>query len=216
LTNSYVGTAVYTISTNPLIASGCAAGVNGGTVSGLNTTGANLIVVSSSGVAGPSPISDNKSNGTPGGAIRITSVSPYNSLFYWSAPTVGTGHNFTLSSSSSFAGFCVYAFNYGGAGILDSGVTNSNVTSGTTTCQAGSITPSGSNKLIIAGTFLAQNNTTPSIDSGYTLSAFQQGVLSTNYSSGAAWLFQSSGTATNPTWTGTASGNQQCVIASFH
>lgn len=181
-----------------------AGGVNGGVSSAIDTTGANLIVINVSfrASAGIS-VTDNKGNtytsavtSVVGGAI--TNVS---TLFFCLAPTVGTGHTFTLSNPNSFSIAEITAWSgAAAASVLD--VTNNNNGTGSTQ-QAGAVTPSQGNSLVIAG-LSSQVASAASIDGGFTISD-QAAIVGGSYYSGAtAYLVQTAAALANPTWSSTA------------
>lgn len=193
-------------------------GANGGTTSSINTSGANFIVVSVFGFATGAPwaVTENKGNGA---ATDLTNYPQSSAsdvrISYWTNPTVGSGHTFTVTGASSFSGVCVAA--YSGmvtSSVLDSG-TDVGTSSGTTTCQAGSITPSSGKKVVIAAMAGNSATATDSIDSSYVQDgdvALSGGV---NFAGSIAHLIQTpNGSATNPTWTSPSTGIA-CAIAAF-
>ena len=125
-------------------------GSSGGSTSGINTTGADLIVVgvsSYSGSLAPS-FSDSKSNSwqqigpfTQGG-VRT-------SLYFALGPTVGAGHTFSATATTSFPAINVLAWS-GSKGSGSDDQASDATAASATSVAAGSITPSVSNSLIIA------------------------------------------------------------------
>jgi hypothetical protein len=115
----------------------------GGTTSGINTTGATLLVVALAGYQGTPTISDNKGNSW---TYKTASGGTYEVQFaYCLSPNVGTGHTFTLTGSGIYPACQVYAFS--GVSAFDT----SNQTAGGSGSPAytGSITPSQTGDLII-------------------------------------------------------------------
>jgi len=191
------------------IAGGCNAfASSGGTTSpDADTTGANFIVFSvngdGAGTVAPANVTDSKSNSAPslltfyggtGAGTRGTIIG------YWTNPTVGANHNFTLSLASSFAAFCWEAW----SNMLTSSVVVSGSDVGTsrtqaldTDCQTPSIIP-GSGQRVLFTSAESPTITTFSIDSGFT----KTGQIASGTSEGGsmASLQQASGSTLAPTW----------------
>lgn len=194
-----------------------AAGKNSATTTGINTTGADLVVVISSwetDAGGPATlvITDNKSNG------NATSVGPTTGTFrtnisYWHNPTVGSGHTFSFSATSAFACIAVLCFSGSAATPLDQ--SNGATVSNAATIQAGSITPTQDNELVIVSWCGAGTTNTLTIDGSFTKTDFLTWVTGANDGGGAAYLIQTTATAANPTWTADTSTGQAAKIASF-
>jgi hypothetical protein len=150
----------------------------------------------------------NLSSGDGGGAGTSRQIS----IFYCSSPTVGSGHFATLTGASTFAAMAFYAFSGGAGGILDA--INSAVNTGTvTTMQAGSITPTTANQLIIAGIEF-RSGSNAAIDSGFStpLKAAQTG---NNVGCAGSYLVQGAAAAINPTWTIDSVDFPTAAVASF-
>jgi len=216
-TDSAVGSATYTISVGPtVIASVCAGGQNGATSAAINTTGATLLVGVPSGLGGSAvALTDNKGNGS-----ATIAGNSYNSgsnitplIQYWLTPTVGSGHTFTYSAGSSYEGFCVYAVS-GVTGVSDNNFTANAITTNTTTCQAGSITPGSGTHIVFASAYDNTTGETPAIGSSYTLPLFLPQSAGNYVGTGAGYLV--TGSATNPQWSGFTSQPISCMIMSFH
>lgn len=122
------------------------------TTAGIDTTGANLIVIavsSSQPVAAPTP-TDSKSNTWTGLTARTVSGVTRIQIFYSAAPTVGAAHTFTITTSGGAPALTVMAF----SGIASSPFDQENggSTGGNTASQAtGNITPGQNNELIVFG-----------------------------------------------------------------
>jgi hypothetical protein len=185
------------------------------TTPGINTTGANFLVIAVGSFAtGAVPIvSDSKSNSWTqltnyqSGNIRIT--------MFWSSPTtVGAAHTFTANGTSIFPSICVAAFSGATASPFDT-QTGNNGGSSITSIQPGSLTPAGSNELIITALGQELSAGTFSVDSGFTITD-QIGWSSGNYfGTGLAYLVQGSAAAENPTWSWPSSANAASAIAAF-
>lgn len=153
-----------------LIASGTnAAAQNGSSATGLNTTGAGLIIVgviSYYGINATQPtVSDNKGN-------TWTALTAYQNapntrrmrFYYCVSPIVGSGHNFTVSGTDTYSSPTVFAFS--DPGIFDT--QNGNSGNGTP-ASMGSVTPSQDNCLIVAGLYSSLNiQPSAAVDSGFT------------------------------------------------
>jgi hypothetical protein len=172
-------------------------GPGGGTTSAITTTGASLIVISVSwyfGLSGsPTTVTDNKGN-TYTGLTFHTSSNFRHRFFYALAPTVGTGHAFTITGSNFYPAIFVYAFSDVASYQTESGA---GLGSGTSVA-CGSVTPSASGALVL--TALASNQATASLTpSGFTV-ALIPNTGGTSAQGGFGYLVQSPAAAINPTW----------------
>lgn len=186
-----------------------------GSTSGIDTTGANLILVNGGGSYGGSStsISDSKGNTWTPLTVVGSPADAGSRIFYCYNPTVGTGH--TFSYAESFSSTAVTAWS--GAATSPFDVENGfGPASGTfTTVQPGSVTPSQSNELIVTGIGAGGNSGAYSLDSGFTVAAQMAAVSGTRYGSGIGYVVQSAAAAVNPTWTLATAGSVAAVIASF-
>jgi hypothetical protein len=188
----------------------------------MDTTGANFIVIAVGDQTSPgSTVADNKSNGAPTGLTAHTAGSYGNRLYYYTVPTVGTGHHFTITptSGSSYASACVMAFaNIKTSSPADQQDGNDSSATSVSSIAAGAtgITPSQDNELVIAAITLADANDV-TIDGGfYTPMIRQNFVAGQHFLTGISYLIQTTATAANPTvsWTPTATP-ARTSIASF-
>jgi len=192
-------------------------GANSATTSGVDTTGATLLVVAVSIYTGGSAttVSDSKSNTW----TKLTSYSATTNsritIYYSVNPTVGSAHTFTADGTSNYPGILMTAFD----GVVDASPFDlengfGRTTSGSTV-QTGSITPSEDNELII--TALANDTTvaTATADEGMTLIQWLNWQSATNMGVGMSYKVQTTATAINPTWTGSANSNFATAIACF-
>lgn len=190
------------------VGSKSAAGSTGATTASLDTTGATLLVITTSSENGAAPtVSDSKSNTwTPLTNIEFADRSQ---IFYAVNPAVGSGHTFT--ANANFIAFAALA--YSGVTTTSPFDVENSALSSTSPFQTGSVTPSVDNELII--TTLGGRDVTNSINSGFTIR--ESLILSpgTNFSMTVADLIQTSASAVNPTWTYTLSGDAQACIATF-
>jgi hypothetical protein len=185
------------------------------TTSAIDTTGADLIVLVRSVYDNgtPSTPTDNKSNTWTALTRRqATGDTAYDVRIWYSVnPTVGSGHTFTQGSSGAiYPSLHVMAFSGSHASPFDqeSGQGTGSVTS----VQAGSLTPSEGNCLVISG--MVSNGGLPGIDGTYTESA-TAAIGGTSVSGGIAYDIQTTATATNPTWSWSGSHPSAAVLAVF-
>ena len=192
-------------------------GANGGTSSAINTTGANLIViaVAFSSYAPGTGIAPTDSKGNTwtgltvspsGGANWVT-----NRLFYCYGATVGTGHTFSFSHSSSYSSIAVVAFSNVASSPFDQQSINAG-NAAYTSINTGSITPSQANTLAITS-IAGGIDVPPSIGSGYTLA--ESAVAGSSWPVALAYKVLTATTAQNPTWSWTTAGEVADAIANF-
>jgi hypothetical protein len=187
-------------------------GGSGGTAS-LDTTGADLIILVLSCDSATTPtVTDNQSNTytalspQPGGQNRDTQI------IYCQAPTVGTGHTWTVSGSNDFPSICISAWSGSTSTPLDQ--SNGGSIGFATSLQTGSVTPIADNELIICA-LGRSNNEGVTIDSGMTIldqvtdSAFGKAV------SALAYEIQTTATTRNPQWSWTSADQGEAAIATF-
>lgn len=192
-----------------LVAHATLQAVVGGTTSAVDTTGASLLVACVTDFAANSAaVSDSKGNtwiATPNPPFGLNNFGSADQaelkFFYAKNPTVGTGHTFSFTSNAST--FLVSA--YSGADTTapyDTGSQGGGRSGpGSGSAQAGSITPSQANSLIVTVVTPSDSSSgAPTVDSSYTItdsSAYQLGVAE---GGGMAYFIQSTATATNPKW----------------
>ncbi len=195
-----------------------ASGTAGGTTAAIDTTGADLIVIVATAYNATYDtevtVSDSKGNAwtratrSPGTAYVIET-----DIQYVQAPTVGTGHTFTLAGATTYLAFEVVAFS--GSSIFPVDQTNNHEATGVTSLQAGSITPGSAGELVIIGGGANASATPPTVDSGFAVTdaANYDGA---HFSGVLAYLAQGSPAAVNPgiSWDGTSTFGS-CAIASF-
>lgn len=175
---------------------------NGFTSGTVDTSTANFIAVWFAGGSAARTLSDSKSNtwlaGTEVQGFFGTRAGRW---YYAYNAIVGTGHTFTITGTGSAPTLQVlwYSGVKSSADPFDSeaagGTSNS-----ATTIQAGSVTPTEANCLVLSGLFI-DGFKTPTIDGGFTK---EQSTTDTNFGHfyGAAGdLVQTTATAANPTWT---------------
>lgn len=178
----------------------------------IDTSAANLliaVVTTYANTASPT-VTDSKANTWVGLTDRTTVNNSRTRIFYVAGPTVGTGHTITITSSGDiFASAWFAAFS--GASATPFDVENGSTGAGQT--NAGSITPSENNELIISG-FGTVNATTPTVSGGTTLFLGATGLNAGLWFGGAgSYLIQTTAAAIDATWL--PSDDNSRVIASF-
>jgi hypothetical protein len=197
-----------------LIANAGGSGTPDATTSAIDTTGADLLVLAvsyySGGFAGggaTATVQDSKGNTWTGLTGRQGNVSA-NRIWYCRGGTVGSGHTFTvLGSTGSGAGAAAIAVQaWSGSNATPFDVQNGALVTSTTSVQAGSVTPTNNNSLIIAAASITDNSSAYNVNSGFTISNNVPWQSGTNEGLSMAYLKQDTAAAVNPTfsWTGTA------------
>jgi hypothetical protein len=179
----------------------------GGTSAGIDTTGANLIVIGLvQAFAANVSVSDNKGNtytAESGSSDPTTFFKT--SLFWLRNPVVGTGHTFTLGGGNNNQACCVIAIKTASGGIrTGTGTSSSGGSTGSTTVQPGSITPSPAPSLVVVNNCMRSahlGDAFISIDQGFQFSDTIDENGAATYLMGFGYLFQSVAAAVNPTAT---------------
>jgi hypothetical protein len=210
-----------------LAASGLGSVAGATVVATVNTTGADLIVVSGSGhTAFPTGVlSDSHGNTwtTIGGGPSLGSAWMYYYMFYCHKPTVGPGHTFTWQSPGStvYGALSILAFSGSNASdpVLDQ---HTFAAAGVgTSFQSGAITPTQGNELIVAACGqtcnVDQTLTTWAVSAPFVLRTNLPNTSGQYLGGATASLIQVSAASVNPTWSWTPAADSQAVaiIASF-
>ncbi len=185
-----------------------------GTSAAIDTTGATLLVVVAGYLASGASstnfptVSDSKSNTWNLINLRSNNTAAV-AIFYAFGTSVGSGHTFTCTGG--LPSFCVAAFSGSHTSFVHGISTGAGGT--VTSLQPGSITPALNNCLLIAG-MAYRDNTTISVNGGFTITnqeIFQSG---TAVGSALAYLIQTSAAAANPqfSWTNSVVANAQMVV----
>lgn len=175
------------------------------TTSGVDTSGANFIVIAVADIAGGGyTLSDSKGNtftftGTEYAVANGNRIRCY----YKVNPTVGSAHTFTVSGLTGNIFPSIQATAFSGAKISSPFDQQIGATNGSSsTLATGSITPGQADELII--TAVAGGSSTGaaySVDSGFTLI---DGILlgsGLHFGLAVAYKIQTAAAAVNPTWT---------------
>lgn len=210
---------------------------NGFTTSGINTTGANLIVAFVADTDGSTTVFDSKGNTWT--AVPSIGTSPSLHMFYARAAIVGAGHTFTTIATGKTPAIAVAAFigrdvnapldtipggtygvgvygvDYYGSGPVSGAV--SEATSGGTPVvsqAAGALTPINNFDLIVtseatdAGSGFA-------VDSPYVIADSLPISVGNAYGIGLAFTTQGLATTTNPAWSWASPAHASAITASF-
>lgn len=185
------------------------------TTAGIDTTGADLLIlVRSDFGASRAAVSDSKGNSWNALTVSQAAGSGGATTIFWSKPVaVGAAHTFTATQANSFPTLNVLAVS-GGAALAPADQENGAAFAAATTAQAGSITPTENNEIVIAAITHDTAVASLAIGSSYNLSTSV--VTNTNHEGGGlAYIIQTSAAATNPQWSWNTASNGSARIASF-
>lgn len=174
-------------------------------ISGINTVGANAIYLAVTSFDGVSVTATTAGAGTLI-APHSDGNSPSSQFVRWLSPSTSASETFTVNFSGlSYDTVCIILVT--GIAGTDSG-SNNNVTAGSTcngsTCQPGSLTPSGAGyQVVIACNGVYTPTGAPTVNSSFTGLAYQPGTGGSAYGEGCAGLVQASSAPVNPTFTWT-------------
>lgn len=175
-----------------------------GPSSAINTLGADLLVcVVTAFNADLGTPSDSKSNiWLPATTAQDGGGSGLIKIFYSQGGSFGSGHTFT--PAGSFAAGCFAAF----SGSVSSPLDQFSQALGQ---QAGSVTPSDDNQLLIAGYGDLFTSSSISINGGFAPIDCVAISGGSNYAITMAFLVQSAKTAANPTWSDATADTGSCI-----
>jgi hypothetical protein len=192
---------VHTTSPWTLISHAAAHNAAGPAVIGpINTVGADLIVVEIDAFSyAGCGLSDNQGNIWTN-AISASAGNQNLVVWYTHNPTTSAAHTFTDCQQSGMQ-MQAWKGSIAVGNPLDSQV--SSFQTSTTTWQAGSLTPSQNNSLLVAASSVQVGSGpfTYSIGSAYTITDFYGGSVGGDTNGAAAYLLQSIAAASNPAWT---------------
>jgi hypothetical protein len=170
----------------------------GGASAPVNMTGADLYVMALGIYTVPVTVSD--SNGDTPSDIPSTLAGGANFVYFQNV----TGGNVSFSATSSgsaYPAFCVFGF----SGMQTSGVYETvdafNSAFGSTTIQAGSVTPAATHNLLLSVTMETNSTNTVSINSGFATPIGLNQASGANVLTYASYLIQTGTAAQNPIWT---------------
>ena len=172
------------------------------TLGPINTVGADLIVVSSAGSNSSTLPIDNVTN-----VWNVILTGVVNLWYAWNAIT-SSAHTFTLNNDYYSSGAVLaYSGSLKSSAPLDQH-------SAASANQPGSITPTTSGQLIVAGACLQSSNPPYTINQGFTVETQKDYIAGVNFGVVAADLIQGAAAALNPTFLPSASMSGS-AIASF-
>jgi hypothetical protein len=212
-----------------LIGATSVANLNTASPPAINTIGADLLIAVGTRYQPQAPVLSDTYNNTWSVAVSrddtaIAGNEINTTLYYVHKPIVGANHGFTWGAGSLYGVLSILAFKGSTPNdpVVDQ-TSSYSVGSGVSSIQAGIITPSQSNELIVAGLVqmvdgaVAGTQGPPvSIDSSFIMEAnfpLDGGVYFGGFS---AYLLQGSAAAVNPSWSWpNITGGGAAVIASF-
>lgn len=198
----------FTVVVNTIATSGDA---NSVTTSGINTTGANLIILGT-GTTGAPVVTDSNGNTWTGLTAVDGDFSCRARIFYAFNPTVGAGHTFTNTLTGQLPSISVLALSGSASSPFDQ--QNGAASGPGNTGQPGSVTPTENDEILICITSHFGSDTR-SIDSGFSTS---DQITYNGFGTGLAMFYkiQTTAGAENPTVSWTNSGiSYPIVIATF-
>jgi hypothetical protein len=180
------------------------------TTAGIDTTGANLIVLEVVHLQGTNPtVSDFYGNTWTPLTLRNAGGGHASRLHYCLSPSVGSGHTFTASQSTSFPSIHVEAFS--GVGAYDQ---ESGAGAGSGTVQPGSLTPPSNGALFVCGLGNG-GGSGATINSSFNKTSGLDTSGGNHFGGAIAYLIQGTAGAVNPTWSSTNGGDWTAVMATF-
>lgn len=198
-----------------LIAHAIAQAADNPTTADIDTTGADLIVISCleyafSSSGNPLAPNDNKGNSF---SQKTNNVGGQDGCIFYvcEAPTVGSGHHFSIPFTSVFGTIIVEAWS-GSKGVGSFFSESGNNSSSAASMQPGALLPPQDGCLLVSSQ-ATDDTATLTIDSGFAISD-QQGT-SGRINGGMAYLIQGSAALENPTWTWTVNANSADNMAVF-
>jgi len=188
---------------------------NGVTTSAIDTTGANLIVISIAWYSVTSPsISDNQGNTWTALTTSNVASDVGSKMYYCLAPTTNASHTFTFGPANVYGGLIVAAFS-GVATTSPFDVQNGATSSSASALSTGSVTPSEDNELVIFTAGKGGNTTTVDTTSVGAMIGNYAGVAAVTYAQGMGYEIQTTATARNPSLSGTGTSVMAARIAAF-
>jgi hypothetical protein len=198
--------------------------VVGTTTSAIDTTGSDLIVITSGGWLVTAP-TDNKGNTYLLAYDENTaSVRPYSYIWYCHNPVVGTGHTFTFANNAQVTTVAAWSGSTTGATVLDQKAAGFVLgTTSTTAFATGPITPSVGGCLVIANWAIDDPAESSgfagfSVNNGFTLGPGEDEASGSYFGCVTAYLAQTTAASVSCTLTRATAltqTGQPWVIVSF-
>jgi hypothetical protein len=188
----------------------CTTNINQVISSGINTIGANLIVISIASYVGDGvpQITDSGSNTWGTCSTYLITANQENTIYYTTAPTVSTTHTFSSTAGCGYGCMFVGAFSGAAASPFDA-QSGGTLSSYGTSVQPGSLGTNG--ELLVAGISLGAGTMVSC--TGFSIIGSYAYVNGQNFGGAAAYQFCSG--ATNPTWVVSASQGLPNGMVSF-
>jgi hypothetical protein len=191
--------------------------------SAIDTTGANLLVVGVGNLAGGTgTLTDSKGNTWTALTTYATSGAGQATIYYAKNATVGSGHTFTFTTTSTYPSIFVAAFS--GANTTspfdvqngNAGGGSCNATgSGGVTCATGNITPAVNNEVWVSLVQFTSNGNTASPTNG-TLINSAMGGGGASFAGALSYKVQTTAATVQETWSVAGSSLTASVaIAAF-
>ena len=199
------------------LTSSSAHGGNPTSTSGIDTTGATLLIAAAAYFTGgndPPTITDNKSNTWNGLTAYATGSNSKVKIYYSFPSSVGSSHTITSDGSFQSIGFMAFS---GLTPSFDAGKDSGNGTTSGNSIQPGSLTPSQDNCLLISAfEFGTNTNDISAIDSSFIAPINPEGAGSGSFRLALAYKIQTSASGENPTWsTGGSADQMSTALAVF-
>lgn len=191
-----------------------AEGVANTSASPIDTTGANLIIISIGyGVGAPMPASlDNKGNSY----VALGEGQGYNvarsRLFYCFNPTVGPGHVFYAGESFDFVG--AIAFSGATSAPFDRQDVPTGIPLGTS-YSPGPIATTQDNEIIVTGLAVGKSAGNFAINAGFTIAQSRAGVENVSWGGAIAYQIQGARSNPSPTWSWSQNTDNASSFAVF-
>ncbi len=191
-------------------------GANSVTTGTITTSTAVLLVAHCGAFNGVPVISDSKSNMWTALA-DISDTGLHSAVAYVEAPVVGTLHTFTCTASTGGPVIHVFAFTVDtGTIVYDSQTVADHNPSAVSLQVSSAITPSAANSVLVSGITLWQHVSSLAINESYTPSDGDWiDADADSVTDAAAYLIQTSATASQPNWTWTGTAIAVTRLAAF-
>jgi hypothetical protein len=190
---------------------------DGGTTDAIDTTGADLIVVSVSyyaGFGGTPTVSDSKGNTWAG--LTASTGNTAARLFYCTPAAVGSGHTFTVGGGGTFPAIAVQAFAGAHATAPYTTQESRNSSASATSVQPGSLTPSEDGCVLVTAVSTDAGGSGWSVNESFAGPQVADYAFGASMGGGSAYKIQTTAAAQNPAWAWTG-GSTPCsaVMAVF-
>ena len=180
----------------------------------VSMSGANFCTISVSFAKSVVPTITDSTSATWNARTQYDTGSISNAVrIYYANLTGNASHTFTLTCTACFPSGEMLCF----SGVKTStpyDTENGTASTGVTSLQPGSITPSEDNTVVISGLSYSAASS-PAIDSSFSTPVTADHRAAMNYGSSGAYKIQTTAAAVNPTWSSIASSDVAATQASF-